>query len=211
MVLVRAGSKCRSRRAPEIYRLADSVLRPLANDIELPLELRFIEAVAGDEQLPHEGLGAARHGTDRIALDRHIAPTQEPRALLADNSGNQRLALLPPIGLRREKQHPDTIFPSGRQAHPDIAGGSLEKVVRHLQQNPGAVSRAGVATLRSSVTEAFKDLQPLLHNRMGFLALDVDDKADAAGVLLLLRVVEALLRWKPRDAHRSYLVKKVGV
>jgi hypothetical protein len=42
---------------------------------------------------------------------------------------------------------------------------------------------------------------------MGFLSLDVDDKTDPTGVFLLFRVVEALLRWKPRDAHRSYLVK----
>jgi hypothetical protein len=46
---------------------------------------------------------------------------------------------------------------------------------------------------------------------MGFLAIDVDDKTDPTGVFLLFRVVEALLRWKPRDAHRSYLVNNVGV
>jgi hypothetical protein len=60
------------------------------------------------------------------------------------------------------------------------------------------------------VTQALKDLKPLLNNGMGFLALDVDDKTDPTGVFLLFRVVETLLRWKPRDAHRSYLIKNVG-
>ena len=83
--------------------------------------------------------------------------------------------------------------------------------MRYLKQNPGAVSRARVTTLRPSVTKALKNLKPLLNNGMGFLALDVDDKTDPTGVFLLFRVVEALLRWKPRDAHRSYLDKNVGV
>ena len=79
--------------------------------------------------------------------------------------------------------------------------------MRNLKQNPGAVSRTGVTALRPSVTQALKNLKPLLNNRMGFLALDVDDKTDPTGVFLLFRVVEALLRWKPGNAHRSYLVK----
>jgi hypothetical protein len=83
--------------------------------------------------------------------------------------------------------------------------------VRYLKQNPGAVSRARVTALRPSVTEVFKDLEPLLNNGMGLLARDVDDKTDPTGVFLLFRVVEALLQWKPGDAHHSYLVNNIGV
>jgi hypothetical protein len=61
------------------------------------------------------------------------------------------------------------------------------------------------------VTKALKNLKPLLNNGMGFLALDVDDKTDPTGVFLLCRVVKALLRWKPGDAHGWYLVKNIDV
>jgi hypothetical protein len=93
------------------------------------------------------------------------------------------------------------------QGNPRITGRTLEELVRYLKQNPGAISRARVTALRPSVTKALKNLKPLLNNGMGFLALDVDDKTDPTGVFLLFRIVEALLRWKPRDAHRSYLIK----
>jgi hypothetical protein len=58
------------------------------------------------------------------------------------------------------------------------------------------------------VTEVFEDLQTLLNDAMGFLALDVNDKAYPAGVFLLFGVVEALLPRKTWDIHRSYLVKR---
>jgi hypothetical protein len=61
------------------------------------------------------------------------------------------------------------------------------------------------------VTEALEDLKTLLNNGMRFLALDVDNKTDPAGVLLLFRVVEALLPRKTWDVHRSYLVMKAGI
>jgi hypothetical protein len=112
--------------------------------------------------------------------------------------------------LGREKHHPDAILAGVGQGNPHIAGRTLEELVWYLKQNPGAVSRARVTALGPSVTKALKDLKTLLNNGMGFLALDVDDKANPARVLLLFRVVKALLRWKPGDAHRSYLVKKVG-
>jgi hypothetical protein len=118
---------------------------------------------------------------------------------------------LPRIGLGREKHHPDAVLPGIGQRDSHIAARALEELVRYLKQNPGAVSRTRVTTLRPSVTEALKNLKPLLNNGMGFLALDVDDKPDPTGVFLLLRVVEALLPRKTWDIHRSYLVMKAGI
>ena len=68
-----------------------------------------------------------------------------------------------------------------------------------------------VTALRPPMTQILKNLEPLLNNGMGFLALDIDDKAYPTRVFLLLRIIEALLRRKTGDAHRSYLVKNVGV
>jgi hypothetical protein len=115
------------------------------------------------------------------------------------------------IGLGRKKRHPDAILPGIGKKNPRIPGRTFEKLVRDLKQNTCAVSRARVTALRPPVTEILKDLKPLLNNGMGFLAFDIDDKTDPTGVFLLFRVVEALLRWKPGDAHRLYLVRNGGV
>src|SRR6185295_4306569 len=98
------------------------------------------------------------------------------------HSGKEGFALLPRIGLGREKHHSDAVLPSIGQRHSHIAAGALEELVRYLEQNPGAVSRARVTALRPSVTQALKNLKPLLNNGMGFLALDVDDKPDPTGI-----------------------------
>jgi hypothetical protein len=42
------------------------------------------------------------------------------------------------------------------------------------------------------VVEVFQDFQALLDDLVAFLALDVSDEADAAGVMLVLRVVQTL-------------------
>jgi tmRNA-binding protein len=42
------------------------------------------------------------------------------------------------------------------------------------------------------VVEVFQDQEALFDNRMALLAFDVRDKADAAGIVLILWVVKAL-------------------
>jgi hypothetical protein len=56
-----------------------------------------------------------------------------------------------------------------------------------------------------------ENLQTLTDDIVRPLAFDVDDKADAARILLVLRVVEPLLRWKPWKFHVTYLVRKAGL
>ena len=113
---------------------------------------------------------------------------------------------MPCIDLGWEKHHPHAVLPGIGQSNPHIAGCTHEEFVRDLKQNPGAVPRARVTALRPPMTQILKNLESLLNDSMRLLALDIDDKPDPAGVFLLFRVVEALLRWKTGDTHRSYLV-----
>src|SRR6185503_16383554 len=108
---------------------------PLTNDVQLAFKLPLIEDIAGDEHLPHKRLGAARHHTDHIAFDGHIAPPKKPSALLTDDSRKEFLTLLSRIDLRREEHHPNAIFPCMGQQHPRITGRTREKLMRHLKQN----------------------------------------------------------------------------
>ena len=64
-------------------------------------------------------------------------------------------------------------------------------------------SRYEYSHYRAPVVEIFENLQPLLNDLVAFLALDVGDEADAAGVMLVLRVVQTL---RGGDRRRRLLV-----
>ena len=148
---------------------------------------------------------------DRIALDRHIAPAEQACAFLLDDLAEERFTLLPRRRTGRQKHQPDAVLAGTGQVDAGITGCAPQEFVRHLKQNSGAVPRARIATLRAAVREIFEDLQTLTDDVVRFLALDVDDKADPAGIFLVSRVVEPLLRWKPWKFHVTYLVKKAGL
>ena len=69
----------------------------------------------------------------------------------------------------------------------------LVEGVRHLEQHAGAVAGVDLAAAGATVVEVLQDLDGLLEDAVGLAPLDVDHEADAAGVVLELRVVEPLL------------------
>ncbi len=192
-------------------RFLDGLFDPFPDDVELPFELGFVQDVARNEDLPHEGLGLAGLHPDRIALDRHVPPAEQARAFLLDDRGEELLALLTRRLVRGKEQLPDPVLAGARKRDARVARGPLQKLVGNLKKNPGAVAGAGVAPLRTPVGQVFEYLKALTDDVMRFLAFDVDDKADAARVFLVSRVVEPLLRWKPWEFHHAYLVKKAGL
>jgi hypothetical protein len=64
--------------------------------------------------------------------------------------------------------------------------------VRDLHQQAGAVTRVHLAPAGAAVIEIAQHLQGLLDDLVGGASLDMDDEADAAGVMLETRVIEAL-------------------
>ena len=75
-------------------RFPDRFLDELADDVQLPFELRFVQHVPRDEHLAHEGLGLAGLNADRIAFDWHVPPAEQPCSFLLDDLAEQRFALL---------------------------------------------------------------------------------------------------------------------
>ena len=80
----------------------------------------------------------------------------------------------------------------------------LEEGMRHLQQDAGAVAGVDLAAAGAAMIEVLEDLDALLDDGVRFAALDVHDEADAAGVMLELRVIEALLRGRAQVESRSF-------
>jgi hypothetical protein len=56
------------------------------------------------------------------------------------------------------------------------------------------------------VGEMLEDGDAILNNLVGFLAFDVNDKANTAAVFLKLRIIQALLMWESHIFHVYSLV-----
>ena len=103
---------------------------------------------------------------------------------------------------------PDAVLAGGGQSDPRLAGDQLQELVRQLDQNAGAVAGIGLATAGAAVVQVQQHLQGLLNDGVGLPALDVDHEAHAAGLVLELRIVQALLgrRSCPLPAGRLRLL-----
>ncbi|MNS96608.1 hypothetical protein D3C72_1309180 [compost metagenome] len=92
----------------------------------------------------------------------------------------------------RQEDHAHAVFAGGRQAHALRGHFFAVELVRNLDQDTGAVAHQRVRADGTPVVQVLQDLQALGNDLVGLLALDVRDHADAAGVVLVGRVVHAL-------------------
>ena len=170
------------------------IFRPLADHVELALELRRRERAARDEDLSDYRLGPARLNADRVAVYRYIAPAQEMRVFFGDDLLEELFALAPLRRVAWQEHHSHAVLAGAREFHMDIGRCLLQKCVGNLKKNAGAVSRARVAALRAPVKQIIQHLQSLADDVMRGDAFDIGDEADAATVLLVCGIIEALLR-----------------
>ena len=67
-----------------------------------------------------------------------------------------------------------------------------EQLVRHLDQDAGAVADRGVGAGRAAVIQVDQRGDPVADDRVAASALDIGNRGDAAGVTFVLRVVQPL-------------------
>ena len=178
----------------ELERL-DRARGRLADHVELALERvghDHVGAAADEDLADHRLLGAHRRRHRHLAVDRHVAPAEQHLAFgRTARSSSCSQARREACSLGR-KIMPTPYSPGG---------GSVDALRRHLgavelvgdlDQDAGAVAHQLVGADRAAVVEVLQDLQALLDDRVRLSALDVGDEADAAGVVLVDRTVQAL-------------------
>ena len=94
----------------------------------------------------------------------------------------------------RQKHHPHAIFARRRQRKTKPRAFALEKRVRNLNQNSGAVAGLRIAAARAAMRQVDQDLNALEDDVVRFAPGNIGHKADAAGIVLMLRVIETLSR-----------------
>src|SRR6516165_7162720 len=72
-----------------------------------------------------------------------------------------------------------------------------EKAVRQLQKNPRAVAGVGLAAAGAPVAEVREHANRLGDDVVRFASFQIDHEADAAGVVLILGIIQALFGRKP--------------
>ena len=126
------------------------------------------------------------------AVDRHVAPAEQDLAFVLDRALDLVFAGEARRRFLGQEHHADAVLARRRQAHALRGHLLAEERVGNLDQDAGAVAGERIGADRAAMGEVAQDLQTLLDDRVAFLALDVRDEADAAGVVLVGGVVETL-------------------
>ncbi len=140
------------------------------------------------------GLGRLHGFAKRRIVGRHIAPANERQALALDHLRVDIADDLAPVGILRHEQHANSVFAAFRQREAELLGFLGKEFVRNLHKDAGTVAGARIGADCAAVFQVAQDGQRVLDDLVRGLALDVGDEADAAGVLVEPRIVEALHR-----------------
>ena len=179
--------------------LVDRLRDRLAQDVELALEIivGLGGAVAADEHLHAGGFGRLDGDAERGVVGRHVAPAEQHQPLVLDLVGDDALDDVTPRRFLGHEQRADRVIAGLRQLEADLGGLAREEGVRDLHQDAGAVAGARVGADRAAMFEVAQDADRIRDDLMRFLALDVGDEADAAGILFEREVVKTFGRRTP--------------
>ena len=144
---------------------------------------------------------AVQHGLAQAGgIGRHIAPAQQLLAFDLDEMLELLDHDLARLGFARQEAHGHGILAGRRQRDAGLLGPFAEQRIGNLDQDAGAVAHQRIGAHRAAMIQIDEKLQALADDLMGLGALDVGDKADAARVMLVARVVKTLFR---RQTHQT--------
>ena len=135
---------------------------------------------------------------DVVLVDRHVAPAEDALALDAHVELEQLLDLTAVQLVARQEADAHAVAPGLGQLEVDARA---EEAVGQLHQQPGAVTRADVGALGSAVLEVVERLERLDHDVVARDVVEPGDHGDAAGVVLVPRVVQAVGLWRHAIVH----------
>ena len=172
---------------------AGRLLEHPPDDVEPPVEVdapRHLGRLT-DEALPDGGHAAAGGAAQNVGLDRHLAPGQEGKPLLAGDQLEQLHGAGALMLVLRKEEHPHPVLPLAAEGDVHLLGHFGEKGMADLQKDAHAVAGAALGVLAGAVLQMLDDGQRVADGLVAFAALDVHHRADAAGVVLKAGVVQA--------------------
>ena len=100
------------------------------------------------------------------------------------------------------KARPDGVAPGLGQREARRLGGADQEAVGHLHEDPGAVTGLDLGAGRAAVGQTLENGQALVDDVVVGPAVQIGHHADAAGVVLITRVVEARGHRRPSEGEK---------
>jgi hypothetical protein len=143
------------------------VFDPLPDHVELPLEMSLVPhaGAAADKHLRDVRLDRRRRRADEPVVGGHRAPAEEPLAFLLDDLSHEGLEPVPFPAVVRKEDEPGAVLRGGWERDAGGRADLAEEVVRHLEQDPGAVAGVRLRAARPTVLEVHEDLEGMPHDR----------------------------------------------
>ncbi|CPO01337.1 Uncharacterised protein [Bordetella pertussis] len=173
----------------------DGVAGGLADHVQLAFQRvgHHHVGAAADEQLADDRFEAAHRGRHRhFDVHRHVAPAQHDLAFGADRALQLLFTGQARGGFLGQEHHCHAVFARRRQDDALLSQFVVVQRVGNLDQDAGAVAHQLVGAHGAAVIQVFQDLQALLDDGVALAALDMGHEADATGVVLVVRVIQAL-------------------
>ncbi len=171
----------------------DRLRNRLANDVKPAFEVifAFYMRATADEHLHVGRLRRLDGFAERGIVGRHIAPAQQRQLFGLDLVGDDALDDFAPGLFPRHEKRADRVVAGLRQRKAEVLRLAREEGVRNLHQDAGAVAGARIGADSAAMFEIAENADRVGDDLMRFLALDIGDEADAAGILLQRQVVKA--------------------
>ena len=194
--LVHDGA-CRERAGVEdlavkgVFGLGGLLDRAAAH-VEATLERIAARRIVGaaDEGLQDGGHAGAGRRAQIVRVDGDFAPEEQRQAALSAAFLEQALCDLDAAFVLREEQHGDAVVAFVGQQVAAFLGLLAEEVVRHLEQDAGAVAGVALQARATTMLKVDENRQGVVNHLMRTDALEVSQRADAARVMLELRTIE---------------------
>jgi hypothetical protein len=135
----------------------------------------------------------------------NVAPTENGKAFGLNLLSEQFFARAANGCILRQEENADPIVPAGRQIEFQPVGLGGEERVGNLNEDSGTIARRFVSAGGAAVLQIQQNLLGVCDNFVTFRPGNIDYRPDAAGIVLVLRVVKSLRR---RGGSHRFLPQK---
>ena len=182
---------------PEACGLTSFALDAFADDVQGALERRRvvhvqIHAERRYKELANGGTRRARRDADVALVHGHVTPAKDAAPALGDQAFDTTLGVETAFVVRREEHHADVIGTDFGQTNAQTAACAPEKGVWDLHEHSRAVARLGVGGDGAAMREVLEQLERAANDLRRALALCVGNESDAAAIVLVRGIVQAL-------------------
>ena len=122
----------------------------------------------------------------------HFAPAKEDLAFLFHNPRHGFHHPFAAFWVFGQKHMRHGIGARLRQANAVFLGFLAEKAIRDLQHHACAITHIRISASGAAVGEVFQNVQTIRNNGMRRFVMNVADKAHAAGIMLMGRIIKPL-------------------